>query len=717
MSITSVDCDCCVGVSGAAGPPGMIGPPGPVGPPGAPGIDGRNGINGADGALGPPGPPGQSAVGTPGPPGPPGPLGAMGNAGPPGPPGVAGSPGCLGPPGMAGQPGPPGPPGEDGCDGPPGATGPQGIIGPQGFQGNPAEFSFRVEAATTPAGAATSSVSITDGDAFRIWSAGGLGVNVVAGSALFNIEPNNILSSNGVPNNPPADPTRPVLYIDSMTTELYVWDPNAGGGNWVQATTSGGNGGETGSGGVAGPQSPFETVGGSDNNIQPVLGNNNAVSAGSFANILGGSNNVVVESYSVIGGGKNNTAGPGSEYGFIGGGEQNVLTGGSNQVLVGGFNNRIKASNFNSIVGGFSNFIETNNLSNFIGGGQGNGITAGFQHVLGGGLLNRIKGSQHCFLGGGNANICGGSRSVIGGGYQNLCDGNYSFISGGQNNTILPGGDFSMIGGGRNNTVSAGFSAIVGGDNLRLFTQPYSFACGKYNYDTGNIAGNPRVFMVGFGTDDANRSNLFSVNTVGDAFCTLAFNGGGADFAEWFESDDGQPILPGTSVALNGRKIHKAKKGELPIGVVTGTPGFVGNASEAEWSGKYRKDDWGRIMYAKKRVPVTTTEEITKRYQNQIDAVNEQTTRSNKRAQVDKVRELINKRNKELQNIKYTTLNVPIINPRYNSKKKYVPRSERPEWNLVGLVGQVRVRRGQITHPNWFKMEDLGNNIELWLIK
>lgn len=87
------------------------------------------------------------------------------------------------------------------------------------------------------------SFAIQPGDTLRLWSAGGIEAMGVAGSALIQIEPNNILSSSGAPTDPPKDPTRPVLYIDDTTNELYPWNPSLGpSGAWAPPVSGGGGG-------------------------------------------------------------------------------------------------------------------------------------------------------------------------------------------------------------------------------------------------------------------------------------------------------------------------------------------------------------------------------------------------------------------------------------------------------------------------------------------
>jgi hypothetical protein len=46
-----------------------------------------------------------------------------------------------------------------------------------------------------------------------------------------------------------------------------------------------------------------------------------------------------------------------------------------------------------------------------------------------------------------------------------------------------------------------------------------------------------------------------------------------------------------------------------------------------------------------------------------------------------------------------------------------VSREERSEWNIVGIMGQVPITKGQPTGSSWVKMKDISNTVELWLVK
>ena len=59
----------------------------------------------------------------------------------------------------------------------------------------------------------------------------------------------------------------------------------------------------------------------------------------------------------------------------------------------------------------------------------------------------------------------------------------------------------------------------------------------------------------------------------------------------------------------------------------------------------------------------------------------------------------------------------PKLNPKYDPQKSFVLRSERPEWQTVGIMGQLRMQKGQPTGPGWVKISDISDKVELWLVK
>jgi hypothetical protein len=150
----------------------------------------------------------------------------------------------------------------------------------------------------------------------------------------------------------------------------------------------------------------------------------------------------------------------------------------------------------------------------------------------------------------------------------------------------------------------------------------------------------------------------------GQAFADGSWNGGGADYAEYFEWADGNinnEDRRGYSVSLINDKIKIAEEGETVFGVVSGNPSVVGDDAPMKWAGKYLKDDFGSYIRDE-----------------------------------DGYR---------------------VLNPEYDEEAEYVSRESRPEWSTIGLMGKLRLRKGQIVSPSWIKMKDISAEVEEWLVK
>uniref|UniRef100_UPI002FD8DE88 peptidase G2 autoproteolytic cleavage domain-containing protein n=1 Tax=Bacillus glycinifermentans TaxID=1664069 RepID=UPI002FD8DE88 len=115
------------------------------------------------------------------------------------------------------------------------------------------------------------------------------------------------------------------------------------------------------------------------------------------------------------------------------------------------------------------------------------------------------------------------------------------------------------------------------------------------------------------------------------------------DLAEYFESKDGSKIESGYLVTLDGDKIRKAQKGEKVLGVISETAGVVMGGAAFYWNDRYLRNEFGGIIYE------TVTEDGHE-------------------------------------------YKIPKENPAYDPESEYVPREERDEWHVVGLIGQVYVR-------------------------
>ncbi|MDE4175809.1 peptidase G2 autoproteolytic cleavage domain-containing protein [Phaeobacter sp. PT47_59] len=57
------------------------------------------------------------------------------------------------------------------------------------------------------------------------------------------------------------------------------------------------------------------------------------------------------------------------------------------------------------------------------------------------------------------------------------------------------------------------------------------------------------------------------------------------------------------------------------------------------------------------------------------------------------------------------------LNPDFDPSQEYTPRAERVEWDTVGLMGKLRVLKGQPVGARWIKMRDISDNVEEWLVR
>lgn len=239
----------------------------------------------------------------------------------------------------------------------------------------------------------------------------------------------------------------------------------------------------------------------------------------------------------------------------------------------------------------------------------------------------------------------------------NEAQSDYSFVIGYNNKAIREETDDagltlqsanSFVGGMNNRAYHS--NSIVFGEGL--FTQfGNTFVLGKYNATVPDHDGwgDTVLGVVGDGYKDAD-GNVTGRNVLliqGGNDSALHFRGGFKnnaswinDFGEYFEWLDGNPDNEdriGYMVQLNGDKIELATSLKKCIGIISGTTGFIGGVCAFEWHNKFLHDKWGREIIGEDGNPV--------------------------------------------------------INPDYDPELEYIPREQRKEWDVVGLVGQVITRQ------------------------
>ena len=252
-----------------------------------------------------------------------------------------------------------------------------------------------------------------------------------------------------------------------------------------------------------------------------------------------------------------------------------------------------------------------------------------------------------------------GTNSVnITGATNNHATGYYSYVEGNFNQATknyahAEGYDCQAKGKNshaqNNHTCTSGYaSTAIGYYNKDNFTN-------SDNYNSLNTA-----FCIGNGTSSTRSANAFTVDFSGNVTYNNSAASTGADYAEYFEWVDQNPNVEdriGRFVTIaNNNQIALANAGDEILGVVSGHAAILGDAYEDSWNGMYDRDIYGRLQYEEVEVEreIGQDEEGNPIYETVTET-----------------------------HIK--------LNPNYDPTQTYIPRSERPEWAPVGLLGKLVV--------------------------
>jgi len=267
---------------------------------------------------------------------------------------------------------------------------------------------------------------------------------------------------------------------------------------------------------------------------------------------------------------------------------------------------------------------------------------------------------------------------------------------------------------------------------------------------------------------------------------------GAPDYAEYFESKDGNAIAVGTTVKLDGDKVVACSEGDTPIGVVrpdgVGTSAYKAGAQNLRWHGKYLYDDFNELQHEdytiKQWSEEITFDEYVARGKDETGGsmgghVKDEKVEGSKAIEAVEAVEAVESQDatyyeegdelpegKEVGDVKteavqgveaveavegvdevpdtyrrrhsYHSDRIPDgitvpddaetptvhhkrkkLNPDYDASKHddYKSRPDRDEWNLIGLLGQIPITKGQPLADNWIKMKDVSDTVEMYFVK
>ncbi|KKB75353.1 MULTISPECIES: peptidase G2 autoproteolytic cleavage domain-containing protein [Bacillus] len=221
------------------------------------------------------------------------------------------------------------------------------------------------------------------------------------------------------------------------------------------------------------------------------------------------------------------------------------------------------------------------------------------------------------------------SSAIVGATGANIAKGPRNFMGGVSGGSSTEGSRQAIIASNNSHTKGDGPARVVMASQAVVNDDSYSVGGG---YGNGSPSKDNIKWKIG--STNGNIQGVGRVESVSDF----------KDLAEYFESKDGRKIESGYLVTLDGDKIRKAEKGDRVLGVISETAGVVMGGAAFYWNDRYLRNEFGGMIY-----------------ETIID---------------DSGRKL----------------KIPKENPNYIPDLEYIPREERDEWHVVGLIGQVYVR-------------------------
>lgn len=173
----------------------------------------------------------------------------------------------------------------------------------------------------------------------------------------------------------------------------------------------------------------------------------------------------------------------------------------------------------------------------------------------------------------------------------------------------------------------------------------------------------------------------FRVDMAGTIFATNT-TVQAADYAEWFEAAGDLPV--GASVVMDDGLVRVYQEGDDPariFGIVrprNTLSAVIGNAAEDHWAGRYLYGPFGEPLFYEREERI---------------------------------------RDHETGRFKKVIVSTRLENPAFDPNVPYIPRSKRPEWNLIGMKGQIEGRIELVPHPSWVKIRKLSDAVDLWLVR
>ena len=255
-------------------------------------------------------------------------------------------------------------------------------------------------------------------------------------------------------------------------------------------------------------------------------------------------------------------------------------------------------------------------------------------------------------------------------------------------------------------------ASYTGGSASTLYVNNTASAGTGFNY-LQSASGNASVMQFNLRGDGTGQSNIsWTDNSI--------------DYAEYFESATGAAAELGRAVVLADNKVryYDASTDDASniIGITRPKKDATGPSAHGmawnHWHNRFLTDDYGQ--YIMENVTVWEWGEV--KYADGDD-LPEGKEVGDVKIEAGSCYE----RDELAKDSDWTpptgatrsTQSVRKENPDYDESQaeNYKSREDRDEWWLIGLLGQVPVNANEPTHPNWIKMKQISDAVDLWLVR
>ncbi len=194
--------------------------------------------------------------------------------------------------------------------------------------------------------------------------------------------------------------------------------------------------------------------------------------------------------------------------------------------------------------------------------------------------------------------------------------------------------------------------------------------------------------IIGNGSTPNARSNCLRVTDTNGVYSNSTFKSSGADYAEMLEWLDGnveKEDRTGLFVTLEKDKIRVATpEDDYILGIVSACPSVCGDVRDDTWANMHLTNIYGQPILEEVKIPERTENIVT---------INEEGEEVTETVVIEQAHTEIRQK----------------LNPEYDNTQEYIPRSERPEWDAVGILGKlVAIDDGSCEENGWCKVGEGG---------